>query len=92
LAAHRLGQPVLDDRGVTPTRWRDKAVTDSETPVEVTESAKEEAAKMAKAYDDRPTAVLPGSHGTVTGTAINDWLDDDGNPKFGKDEKPDTAP
>lgn len=55
--------------------------------IEVTESAKEEAAKMATAYEDRPTAVLPGSHNTVTGTAINDWLDEDGNPKFGKEGK-----
>ncbi|HEX5144055.1 MAG TPA: hypothetical protein VFW21_09310 [Mycobacterium sp.] len=51
--------------------------------VEITDSAKEKAADMAKAYDERPTAVLPGSHNTVTGTAINDWLDDDGNPKWG---------
>jgi hypothetical protein len=61
----------------------------NETPVEVTESAKEEAAEMARAYDDRPTAVLPGSHNTITGTAVNDWLDDDGNPKYGKDEQAD---
>lgn len=40
---------------------------------------------MAKAYEDRPTAVLPGSDGTVTGTAINEWLDDDGNPIYGND-------
>lgn len=40
-------------------------------------------------YDTpRPTAVLPGSDGTVTGTAVNDWLDDDGNPIYGKDEAP----
>ena len=50
---------------------------------EVTESARENAKDMASAYDDRPTAVLPGSGNTVTGTAVNDWLDDDGNPKFG---------
>ena len=48
-----------------------------EAPVEVSESAKKEAAKMAKAYDDRPTAVLPG--------AINEWLDEDGQPKYGKE-------
>jgi hypothetical protein len=54
--------------------------------VEVTESAKETAAEMVKAYEDRPTAVLPGSDNTVAGTAVNDWLDDDGNPKYGKDE------
>lgn len=38
-------------------------------------------------YDTpRPTAVLPGSDGTVTGTAVNDWLDDDGNPIYGQDK------
>ena len=36
-------------------------------------------------YDNpRPTAVLPGSDGTVTGTAVNDWLDDDGKPIYGQ--------
>ncbi len=40
---------------------------------------------MATAYDDRPTAVLPGSHGTISGTAINEWLDEDGQPKYGKE-------
>ncbi|MCW2651231.1 MAG: hypothetical protein QOE41_1399 [Mycobacterium sp.] len=51
------------------------------------ESAKDKAKEMTKAYDDElKTAVLPGSDGTVTGTAVNEWLDDDGNPKFGQDE------
>ena len=31
--------------------------------------------------------VLPGTDDTITGVAINEWLDDDGNPKFGKDEQ-----
>lgn len=57
--------------------------------VQVPESAKREAAKMMSAYDDRPTAVLPGSHNTVTGTAINDWLDEDGNPKWGRESASD---
>jgi hypothetical protein len=35
-----------------------------------------------KAYEDRPTLVLPGSGGTISGTAVNDWLDEDGNPKY----------
>ena len=34
----------------------------------------------------RSTVVLPGSGGMITGTAVNDWLDDDGNPKFGDGE------
>jgi hypothetical protein len=60
--------------------------TAGEAKPEISESAREAAAEMASAYEDRPTAVLPGSHNTVTGTAVNDWLDDDGNPKYGKAE------
>jgi hypothetical protein len=37
--------------------------------------------------DDRETVALPGTDNTITGVAINEWLDDDGNPKFGKDEQ-----
>jgi hypothetical protein len=50
------------------------------------DSARAKAKEMAKAYEDRPTAVLPGSDRTVTGTAVNDWLDDDGQPIYGNDE------
>lgn len=40
------------------------------------------------AYEDnRPTSVLPGSDGTVTGTAVSDWLDDDGKPIYYEDSK-----
>jgi hypothetical protein len=55
--------------------------------MEISESAKDKAKEMAKAYEDRPTVVLPGSDGTVAGTAINEWLDEDGNPKFGDIEQ-----
>jgi hypothetical protein len=61
--------------------------TSSETP-ELSEEGKEKVRRMQEAYDDdRPTAVLPGTGGTITGVAINEWLDDEGNPKFGKDEE-----
>ncbi|WP_415823518.1 hypothetical protein [Mycobacterium basiliense] len=36
---------------------------------------------MMTAYEDRPTLVLPGSGGMITGTAVNDWLDESGDPK-----------
>jgi hypothetical protein len=50
---------------------------------EVTDEHREKAKEMAKAMDqDRPTIKLPGSDGAVAGTAVNDWVDDDGNPKF----------
>jgi hypothetical protein len=66
-----------------------KQKTSSETP-ELSEEGKEKVRQMRKAYDeDRPTVVLPGTGGTITGVAINEWLDDEGNPKFGKDKPQD---
>jgi len=57
---------------------------------ELSEEGKEQVKEMRAAYDDdRQTAVLPGTDGTITGVAINEWLDDDGNPKFGQDEQQD---
>ncbi|GAC1398443.1 MAG: hypothetical protein NVS4B6_08580 [Mycobacterium sp.] len=44
---------------------------------EVTEEHKDKAKQMAKAYDDLPTSTLPGSGGTVSGTAVTEWLDDE---------------
>jgi hypothetical protein len=58
--------------------------TPSEKP-EPDEKAKEAAAEMMAAYKDRPTLVLPGTGGAVAGTAVDDWLDEDGNPKFAQD-------
>jgi len=52
---------------------------------------------MMQAYEGRPTVVLPGSGGTITGTAVNEWLDEDGDPKFADeagntgDDAPDDA-
>jgi hypothetical protein len=44
---------------------------------EVTDEAKEKAKEMAKEYDDsRQTTTLPGSGGTVSGTAISEWVDE----------------
>jgi hypothetical protein len=55
---------------------------------EVQEKHKEAAKEIAKEYDEnRPTAPLPGSDNTVAGTAIADWLDDDGKPKYGDQSK-----
>lgn len=44
-------------------------------------------AEIGAYEDNRPTSVLPGSDGTVSGTAVTDWLDDDGNPKYNKDSR-----
>ena len=59
--------------------------TSSEMP-ELSEEGKEKVRRMSEAYAERETAVLPGTDNTITGTAINEWLDDEGNPKFGKDK------
>ena len=57
---------------------------------ELSEEGKEAVQRMQAAYDDeRETVALPGTDNTITGVAINEWLDDDGNPKFGKDEQQD---
>ena len=56
------------------------------------ESARAKAREMMKAYEDRPTAVLPGSDNTVTGTAVNEWLDDEGRPIYGQDDSAEKSP
>ena len=71
---------------------KDQASTDGEETsseeFELSDEGKEKVKEMRAAYDDdRQTAVLPGTDGTITGVAINEWLDDDGNPKFGQDEQ-----
>jgi flagellar biosynthesis/type III secretory pathway M-ring protein FliF/YscJ len=44
---------------------------------EVTEEHKEKAKEMAKSYEENPqTTTLPGSGGTVSGTAVTEWVDD----------------
>lgn len=54
----------------------------------VSEENRKEAERVMKSYDDsRPTVTLPGSHGTVSGTAVNDWVDDDGNPIYGRTDR-----
>ena len=75
-----------DTRSETPEQ-SDEEDTKTETP-ELSDEGKEQVDQMQQAYnDDRETAVLPGTDGTITGVAVNEWLDDDGNPKFGKDEQ-----
>jgi hypothetical protein len=75
-----------DEKGQTETPERSEEGKE-ETP-ELSEEGKEEVQRMQAAYDDeRETVALPGTDNTITGVAINEWLDDDGNPKFGKDEQ-----
>lgn len=45
---------------------------------------------MFESYEDsRPATVLPGSDGMISGTAIFDWVDDDGEPKYGRSAESD---
>jgi hypothetical protein len=54
---------------------------------EVTEEHKEKAKEMAKVYDDdRPTSVLPDTGGTVSGTIVSDWIDEDKGNDKGEDQ------
>jgi hypothetical protein len=70
-------KPASEDEG--------QQQTPSEKP-EPSEEAKAKAHEMMSSYEDRPTLVLPGTGGAITGTAINDWLDDEGNSKYGNEE------
>jgi hypothetical protein len=65
----------------------DEEKDQAKTP-ELSDEGRKKVDEMQAAYDDdRPTAVLPGTDNTISGVAVNEWLDDDGNPKFGKDEQ-----
>jgi hypothetical protein len=65
-----------DNDQITSENTDNEQETSRETP-ELSEDGKEKVRQMQQAYDD----------GTITGVAINEWLDDDGNPKFGKDKQ-----
>lgn len=72
-------------------RDEDSDVPRTEKP-EVTDEHKEQAKEMKESYqEERDTISLPGSGGTVSGTAVNEWVDDDGNPKYGDDSDKDSA-
>jgi hypothetical protein len=50
---------------------------------EITDEHREKAKEMAKAYDETiPTTTLPGSGGTVAGTAVTEWVDDEDKGKI----------
>jgi hypothetical protein len=50
---------------------------------EVTDEHKDKAKEMAKSYsDDLQTTTLPGSDGTVAGTAVTDWVDEEDKGKI----------
>lgn len=50
---------------------------------EITDEHRDKAKEMAKAYsDDLQTTTLPGSSGTVSGTSVTDWVDDEDKGKI----------
>ena len=51
---------------------------------EVTEEHKEKAKEMAEAYktENLQTTTLPGSSGTVSGTSVTNWVDDEDKGKI----------
>ena len=52
----------------------------------ITDEHRAQAKKLFDSYDDdRPTIVHPGTGGSISGTAVNDWIDDDGNSLYGND-------
>ena len=83
--AERIRIVSTPERSQRPTEQASGEQNSTEKP-EPGDRARAEAKEMARAYEDRPTAVLPGSNGTVTGTAVNDWLYDDGQPIYGNDK------
>ena len=76
-----------DDHNQTSSEDTDSEQNASSDTPELSEEGREKVHRMAAAYEDRETATLPGTDNTITGTAINEWLDDEGNPKFGKDKQ-----
>lgn len=77
-----------DEHGSDENSTEDKQDTSAGETPELSDEGKKQVEEMQQAYDDdRETAVLPGTDNTITGVAVNNWLDDDGNPKYGKDEQ-----
>jgi hypothetical protein len=84
-------QPTEKDKDKSTDKDEDQSADNEDRATEKPEpdeDDKKAAAEMMEAYKDKPTIVLPGSAGMVSGTAVNEWLDDDGNPKM---EVPDDA-
>ncbi|OBI30052.1 hypothetical protein [Mycobacterium sp. E2238] len=73
------------DQDQEPDQDTDQKLTEKPEP---DEDDKKKAAEMMEAYKEKATIVLPGTGGSVSGTAVNDWLDEDGNPRH---EVPDNA-
>jgi hypothetical protein len=75
-------EPEKKEAGQTQEPEKSDAGQLTEKP-EVNDEAKQKAKEMSKAYsDDLQTTTLPGSDGTVSGTAVTDWVDDEDKGKI----------
>ena len=74
--AGKTQEPEKNEAGKTQEPEKSDAGQLTEKP-EVTDDAKAKAKEMAKEYDDsRQSTTLPGSGGTVSGTAVSEWVDE----------------
>ncbi len=76
-------KPDVTLEHVTETPDPDDEERATEKP-EVTDEHKEKAKEMAEAYKEEnlQTTTLPGSSGTVSGTSVTDWVDDEDKGKI----------
>ena len=82
-------QSTQEQRDAEPQTDEHHNVLDAPDPPEptekpeITDEHRDKAKEMRKDYEEeRPTVTMPGTDGAVSGTAVNDWIDDDGNPEF----------
>jgi hypothetical protein len=87
-------ESTQERRDVEPETDEHHQVVDAPDPPEptekpeITDEHREKAKEMRKDYEEeRPTITMPGTDGAVSGTAVNEWVDDDGNPKFSEESK-----
>ena len=83
---HNQQRPSGDSSGIQLEHVTETPDPDTENRTEkpeVTDEHREKAKEMAKAYsDDLQTTTLPGSSGTVSGTTVTDWVDDEDKGKI----------
>ncbi|WP_194814407.1 hypothetical protein [Nocardia sp. XZ_19_385] len=65
------------DEQQTQQQQREQDAPEAIPEPEVQDKHKDQAEEMAETYqDERPHTILPGTDGTIAGTAIADWVDE----------------
>jgi hypothetical protein len=83
---HTQQQQSAEERLDEARSQRDEQEGTEKPPV--TDEHKKRAKEMAESYeDDRPTVKMPGTGGTVAGTAVSDWIDEDKKNESGADKE-----